>query len=158
VTPAEIRAAVQRLNSRTVAAEEQAWSELRGLGEAVVPYLREAYPTFKRWQGRVSLVFHSIRYGRVSEDAFQLGLAALHDRATVVRYRACGLLAYSLREDALSRLNQMLRHDDAKTAADAKAAITAISKRNHHLFVDRDGSGRSFWVVNEEDRPPAPVA
>ena len=158
MTPTEIRAVVQRLNSTTVAGEEAAWSELRGLGEAVVPYLREAYPTFKRWQGRVSLVYHSIRYARVSEDAFQLGLQALGDRATGVRYRACGLLAYSLRADALFRLNQLLQHEDANTIADAQAAITAIKKRNHHLFVDRDGSGRSFWVVNEEDRSPVPVA
>jgi len=158
VTPTEIRAVVQRLNSTTVVGEEEAWNELRGLGEVVVPYLREAYPTFKRWQGRVSLVFHSIRYSRVSEDAFQLGLEASGDRVTVVRYRACGLLAYSLREDALFQLNQLLHHEDAKTVADARAAITAIKKRNHHLFVDRDGSGRSFWVVNEGDRCPVPVA
>jgi hypothetical protein len=158
VTPEEIRAVVRRLNSPTVAAEEQAWSELRGLGEIVVPYLRDAYPTFKRWQGRVSLVFHSIRYARVSEDAFRLGLEAVNDRATVVRYRACALLAYSLRADALFRLNQLLKHDDPKTVGDAKAAITAINKRNHHLFVDRDGSGRTTWVVNEEDRSPVPAA
>jgi hypothetical protein len=158
MTPEEIRAAVQRLNAPTVAGEEQAWSELRGLGVAVVPYLREAYPRFKRWQGRVSLVFHSIRYGRVSEDAFRLGLEALNDRATVVRYRACALLAYSLRKDALFCLNQMLEHRDAKTAADAKAAIAAIKEQNHHLFVDRDRSGRMIWVVNEEDRRSAPVA
>jgi len=56
---------VQRLNGTSVAAEEEAWSSLRELGENVVPFLREAYPTFTRWQGRVSLVFHSIRYARL---------------------------------------------------------------------------------------------
>jgi hypothetical protein len=146
---------VQRLNSSTVAGEEEARGSLRDLGVAVVPYLREAYPTFTRWQGRVSLVYHSIRYGRVSEDAFQLGLEALEDRATLVRYRACALLAYSLRKDALFRLKPLLKHHDSKTAADAKAAMRAIEKQNHHLFQDRDNSGRVKWVVNDADREGA---
>ena len=152
MTPEEIRAAVQRLNGTSVAAEEEAWSSLRELGENVVPFLREAYPTFTRWQGRVSLVFHSIRYARVSEDAFLLGLDALNDRATLVRYRACALLAYSLRRDALPGLKHLLKHRDPRTIADATASIHAIEKQNHHLLVDRTGSGRTSWVVNEEDR------
>ena len=152
MTPNEIRSAVQRLNSKTVAGEEEAWDELRDLGAAVVPYLREAYPDFGRWQGRVSLVFHSIRYARVSEDAFQLGLQGINDRATLVRYRACALLAYSLRKDALKPLKALLKHEDQKTVEDAKAAIRAIKKQNHHLFIDRSNSGRTHWVVNESDR------
>ena|SRR5688572_3220673 len=155
MTPSDIRAAVQRLNASTVAGEEEAWGALRELGVAVVPYLREAYPTFTRWQGRVSLVYHSIRYGRVSEDAFLLGLEAIEDRATLVRYRACSLLAYSLRKDALFRLKQLLKHQDPKTVADAKAAMRAIEKQNHHLFQDRDHSGRVKWVVNDADREGA---
>ena len=152
MTPTEIRAAVQRLNSKTVAGEEEAWGELRDLGAEVVPYLREAYSMFGRWQGRMSLVFHSIRYARESDDAFQLGLEAISDRATLVRYRACSLLAYSLRKDALEPLKSLLKHDDQQTVDDAKAAINAIEKQNHHLFVDRDNSGRASWIVNEFDR------
>ena len=152
MTPTEIRAAVQRLNSKTVAGEEEAWCELRDLGAEVVPYLREAYSTFGRWQGRVSLVFHSVRFARESEDAFQLGLQAINDRATLVRYRACSLLAYSLRKDALAPLKGLLKHDDQQTVDDAKAAIKAIKKQNHHLFRDRDSSGRVRWIVNESDR------
>lgn len=155
MTPPEIRAAVKELDSKTVAGEESAWSKLRPLGVAVVPYLREAYPTFSRWQGRVSLVYHSIRYSRVSDDAFLLGLEALNDRATLVRYRACALVAYSLRKDALFALNKLLSHSDPKTVEDARAAVTAINSQNHHLFVDRDNSGRVRWVVNDEDRAGA---
>ena len=97
MTPDQIRSAVARLDTARWSEEEAVWSDLRPCGQSVTPYLREAYPKFRKWQGRVSLVFHSIPYARVSEDAFQLGLAALADRATLVRYRACGLLAYSLR-------------------------------------------------------------
>jgi hypothetical protein len=143
---------VQKLNSKTVAEEEKAWADLRPLGVDVVPYLRDAYPTMSRWQGRVSLVAHSIRYARVSDDAFRLGIEAVHDRATLVRYRACAILAYSQRKEAIPHLKDLLNHQDAKTVADAQAAILAIKKRNHHLFIDRDRSGRTFWVVNPGDR------
>jgi hypothetical protein len=103
VTPDQIRAAVARLDSTSWSDQDEIWNGLRPCGEAVVPYLREAYPTFRKWQGRVSLVYHSIRFARVSEDAFQLGLAALADRATLVRYRACSLLAFPC---ATMRLNR----------------------------------------------------
>jgi len=69
----------------------------------------------------------------------------------MVRYRACGLLAYSLRRDAIGPLKTLLNHRDPRTLADASAAITAIEKQNHHLFIDRDASGRTRWVVNEGD-------
>ena len=152
MTPDEVRAAVARLDSTSWSEQEDIWNELRPCGEAVVPYFREAYPTFRKWQGRVSLVYHSIRFARESEDAFQLGLAALADRATLVRYRACSLLAYSLRDDAIGPLERILDHPDAETVADAKAALDAIRNRNHHFFVDRAHSGRSFWRVNPGDR------
>ena len=152
MTPDQIRAAVARFDSTSWSDQEEIWNELRPFGEAVVPYLREAYPRFRKWQGRVALVYHSIRFARVSEDAFQLGLAALADRATLVRYRACSLLAYSLRDDAIEPLERTLDHPDAETVADAAAALDAIRNRNHHLFVDRSHSGRSFWSVNPGDR------
>lgn len=153
MTPAEIRAIVQALDTTSVDAAERRWSELKPLGASVIPYLAEFYPRCKRWQGRTSLVFHSIRYARVSEEAFQLGIAALQDKATLVRYRACSLLAYSLRKDALPFLHRLRTHADSKTAADAAAAIRAIEANNHHLFVDRTESGHSFWVVNDDDAP-----
>ena len=152
MTPDQIRASVARLDTTSWSDQEEIWTELRPCGEAVVPYLREAYPRFRKWQGRVALVYRSIRYARVSEDAFQLGLAALADRATLVRYRACSLLAYSLRDDAIGSLEALLDHPDAETVADARAALDAIRNRNHHYFVDRRHSGRTFWEVNTGDR------
>jgi hypothetical protein len=152
LTPEQIRAAVKALDTASTSAEEVAWLELKPLGIAVVPYLVEAYASFKKWQGRTSLVFHSIRYARVSEEAFQLGLSALKDKSTVVRYRACSLLAYSMRQDALPSLTAACSHPDSKTVADAIAAVDAIRNKNHHLFVDRSRSGSFFWVVNDGDR------
>lgn len=151
MSPAEFQALVKSLDTSSSLDEEAAWSQLKPLGPAVVPHLAAAFPRFKKWQGRASLVFHSIHYARKSEEAFQLGLAALSDKATVVRYRACGLLAYSLRNDALPALKPLLNHTDKKTAEDAAAAIDAIRHNNHHYFVDRNHTGRAFWQVNEGD-------
>lgn len=151
MAPEEIAAAVKGLDTAASSAEEVAWQKLRPLGVAAVPYLAGAYSSFRKWQGRASLVFHSIPYARVSEEAFQLGLAALRDKSTVVRYRACGLLAYSLRREALPHLALACGHADSRTAADAAAAADAITHNNHHLFIDRHHSGRSFWVVNDGD-------
>lgn len=152
MTPYEIQSQVRALESTSVQGEEDAWQLLKPLGVGVCPYLLAAYPKFKKWQGRVSLVFHSIRYARVSEEAFQLGVLALNDRASLVRYRACSLLAYSQRKDALPYLKPLQAHEVAKTVKDAEAAVDAIRLRNHHLFVDRTHSGSTFWVVNESDR------
>jgi hypothetical protein len=151
MTPAEIREQVRRLDTTSVPEEAAAWEPLRDLGAAVVPYLAEAYPTFRKWQGRRALVYHSIRYARASDEAFQLGLQALSDKATQVRYRACALLAYSQRRDALPHLAPLRDHPDHATAADARAAIDAIARGNHHYFIDRDHTGRSFWQVNAGD-------
>ena len=131
---------------------EAAWQVLRELGPTVAPYLLDAYPTAKRWQGRTALVFHAIRFARTSEAAYALGLRALGDKSYMVRYRACMVLAYSLRADAIPALQALLQHADARTREDAARALDAIHHQNHHYFVDRAHSGRSFWVVNETDR------
>ncbi|NUM52338.1 MAG: hypothetical protein HUU46_01720 [Candidatus Hydrogenedentes bacterium] len=148
MTAEEIRKLVKRLDSSSNEECQEAWERLRDLGPAVVPYLLEAYRSFRKARGRVELVFHSIRYARTSEDAYQLGIIALSDKATLVRYRACMLLAYSLRRDAVPHLKTLLTHADAATVEDAKAAIDAIQSQNHNYFVDRTHTGRSFLSVS----------
>ncbi|HEX6699182.1 MAG TPA: HEAT repeat domain-containing protein [Gaiellaceae bacterium] len=133
---------------------KQVWADLKHLGNRAVPYLAEYYPHAKKWQARATLVVWATPYARTSEDAFQLGLRACRDRARLVRHRACELLAYSLRKDALPTLRGLLDHPDPTTRDDAQAAIDAIVNRNHNLVRDRDHSGRVFWVVWPEDLPP----
>jgi hypothetical protein len=147
-----VRDLVRQLDTTRVTDTESAWGELRDLGEALLPYLVEAYPSMKRWQGRVALVYYAIPYARTNRAAFELGLAALTDRATLVRYRACMLLAYSLDPEAIPSLERLLSHPDAKTVDDARAAIDAIEFQNHHYFLDRHHTGRLRW----EPDPPAP--
>ena len=147
----KIRELVKSLDTTSAGGQEAAWAQLRPLGVDVVPFLADAYDSTKKAQGRVALAFHAIRYARISETAFELGIRALNDKATLVRYRACCICAYSLRADAIPHLKKLLKHSDAKTAEDAAAAIDAIKRKNHHYFVDRSHSGMSFWTVNPED-------
>lgn len=153
-----IQALVARLDSKSQQERDQAWSELRPLGAEVVPYLHAAYSGFRLGEGRVALVYHALRYARVSEDAFQLGLTGLGDRSKVVRYRACALLAYSLREDAIEPLRRMRDDPDWQVRQSCRAAEFAILEKNHHLFVDRRGEGRTAWQVNPEDGEGRPAS
>jgi hypothetical protein len=146
----EIRVLVKALDTSNARQEEETWSQLKPLGQAIVPYLAEYYPLAKRWQCRAALIFHSLRFARTSDTAFQLGITALNDRARVVRYRACGLLAYSLRKEAILYLRPLLKHEDSNTVEDATAAIDAIQQQNHHYFVDRTKTGRAFWQVENK--------
>lgn len=147
----QIRHALEMFDTASASAHEAAWALLRPLGVDVVPFLAEYFPRTKKAQGRVALVFHAIRFARESQAAFELGLLALNDKATLVRYRACGLCAYSLRKDAIPSLERLLKHADAKTVEDARAAINAIRRKNHHYFIDRSHSNSTFWEVNPED-------
>jgi hypothetical protein len=61
--------------------------------------------------------------------------------------------APELSEMEIRRL-ALLQHTDARTREDATRALDAIHHQNHHYFVDRAHSGRSFWVVNETDKRP----
>jgi hypothetical protein len=146
-----LREMVSKLDVAGVAALEAAWAPLREHGVDVVPWLLDAFPSFRTWQGRSALVYHAVRYARSSEEAFQLGVLGCRDRSYVVRYRACGLLAYSQRTDALGHLEPLLSHRDTRTVEDARAATDAIESRNHHYFIDWSHSGRSFWRVNDGD-------
>ena len=148
----EIRALVGIIAAGGAEADA-AWEQLRPAGAAVVPYLAEAFPRAKRWQARTALVFHAIKHARASDAAFRLGLLALQDKSYMVRYRACMVLAYALNPDAVPALRLAAAHPDSRTAEDARAALEAIEHGNHHLFVDRTRSGRSFWEVNPGDVP-----
>lgn len=123
--------------------------ELENSGTDVPRALLEHYRASRSWRSRVSCVFFAIPYARDSDDAVQLGIEALKDKSKVVRYRACSLLAYSLRDDTVSNLRQLLLHNDESTVEYARAAIDAVEYRNHHFFLDRSHTGKITWTVEE---------
>lgn len=147
----EIRENLDVIITETTEAQRERWLAFRPLGADLVPYLLEYYVKAGTWQARLFMVAHAVKYAKVSEPAFQLGLLALSDASNVVRYEACCLLSFSLREDAIPRLEELLTHRDARTVADAKAAIDAINHQNHSYFMDREHSGRFFWTLFDLD-------
>jgi hypothetical protein len=153
---AAVRTYVRQLDAQRWREQHETWLEhLHPLGSSVVPYLLEFYPAARHWLTRAHLVSRATPYARTTEEAFQLGLRACSDRSTHVRYRACELLAYAQRDEALLTLERLRVHPDPRTGADAEAAIDALKSRNHHYWRDRDHSGRVFVFVWPEDIPPA---
>ena len=138
-------ALVEALDVPSRSERDAAWEPIRELGAPLVPYLSDYVPHAKHWQCRASILTYVGPYSRTSEAAFRAGLDLLLDRSRPVRHAACALCAYSLRETALPALQQLLGHSDARTSADACAAIDAITHQNHHYFRDRDHSGVVKW-------------
>jgi hypothetical protein len=73
----------------------------------------------------------------------------MNDRSKVVRHRALGLLAYSQRRNLLDHLRTYLNTVDEASRADVLAAMDALEQGNHHLFVDRERSGKVTWNIAE---------
>jgi hypothetical protein len=147
----KIQALLRAFNNVKTLDDYIVWAKLKPSGSDGIPWLAALYPRVKKWEGRAFLLYFATHYARESEDAFRLGLAALHDKSYAVRYRACGVCAYSQRGDAIPALQTLLHHKDSKTVEDAKAAIDAIDHRHHHYFRDRHHEGNIRWVVNEGD-------
>ncbi len=144
MTEEKILELIFKLDTTKLSDRDKYWLEIKKLDIDIPKYFLKVYPNFKKWQGRVHLVFSCIKYARESESAFQLGVNALTDKATLVRYRGACILAYSLRDDAIPFLKQNLNHPDKETQQDAKRAIKAIRNKNHHIFM----KGVDKWIVN----------
>jgi hypothetical protein len=166
LTNNEIRTLCRQFDTRNFVEIENVWQKLKPEGERIVPFLIEAYGYLNKWQGRVTCVFHLIKYVRTRPEVVLLGIGALKDRATLVRYRACMLLAESQDIEAIPYLKKLLDHSDVKTAEDAAAAIDAIKNRNRHYFIDRAHTGQMFMgggspenfieLIKEKSKPNKP--
>ena len=115
--------------------------------EPLIPLLVAAFPLVRRASGRAAILFKLLRYSRGYPEVASLAIAALTDRAYLVREHACSMLAYSLRQEALPALRTLSTHTDAETRADASAAVDAITQQNHHYYVDRAHTGTTQWQV-----------
>jgi hypothetical protein len=102
--------------------------------------LLEKYKRSGKLGQRASCVYHATKYAKANAAAYQLGLEALRDKSTVVRYRACLLLAVAQRREAIPSLRALVTSNLSRD--DALAAIYALEHRNHHYFVDREHSGK----------------
>ncbi|WP_440904827.1 hypothetical protein ACMZOO_00925 [Catenovulum sp. SX2] len=136
----EIEEKLKLLDGRGTDSEYAAVNKLSSLGDKFPELMLQKYRCSKKWGERASCVYHSIKYAKSSHYAFQLGIEALRDKSKHVRYRACMLLAIAQNHEAVGHLEQVLNNSDSIN--DVKAAIDAITNNNHHLFVDREHTGK----------------
>lgn len=104
-------------------------------------------PSLRSWQARNAVVYTAIKFARQSRVSLEIGRLGLQDKSKRVRQTACALAAFSLNREMLCPLSECAKTSDPETAEDARAAIHAIEKNNHNLFVDRLGTGRVLWHV-----------
>lgn len=145
----EISILLSKLDGSGSDAEYKAINELKNLGDQLPSLLLEKYKQSKKWGERASCLYHSIRYAKTVDDALKLGIVALNDKSKAVRYRACMLLAYSLKKEAFPALEQAKASmNSEETLKDINAAIDAIEHQNSNYFVDRSHSGKITLNVN----------
>ena len=113
--------------------------------DVLIPSYVGAFRKIRRYPGRMHILFWLCRYARTRPEIVDLARFALKDRSWIVRNYACQTLAYAQKKEAILDLRELLEHPDARTQADARAAIEAIKAGNHHLWADRDGKGNVFW-------------
>ncbi len=110
------------------------------------------YEQARRADDRRKCVFRAIGLARDTEAARELGLKALADRSWSVRYRAHQLLAYSRDPAVIPALCEARDREARPELQDSiDAAIKAIEKRNHNLFLDRQESGNIAFNPNPWD-------
>lgn len=127
---------------------------LRELGgsRSLLPFLIEAYPTFRKQQARATAVYFAIPYARSTfndESAFALVLLGLEDKAKMPRYWACRGAADAMRPEALPALNRLSNHADPETREWAQKAQRAIARKEAGEFV---GAGvKATWAGTTQD-------
>jgi hypothetical protein len=113
----------------------------------LLPLMISACAPLKSWKARKTLLFYLLPHARDYPALVDLALALVNDRARMVREEALGIIAYSLEVRALAPLRQHLDHPDPETRAAVIAAIEAIERQDHNLFLDRDHTGNVQWLV-----------
>lgn len=135
----DIEEKLKLLDGRGSDAEYDAVKSLSNLGLELPRLLLSKYCKSKKWGERLSCVYHASKYALVSDDAYELAIEALGDKSKKVRYQACMLLAIAQRSSAVKPLEELLCNSES--SEDARAAINAITHKNHNYFADREHSG-----------------
>ncbi len=122
--------------------EYEAIEKLRMHPDKLPSLLLEKYKMARKAKIRSACVHYATRYAKDNQVAFDLGIIALGDKSKHTRHLACLLLSWSLRTDALSKLEEAeLSCNNEETLEDIRAAIDAIQNQNSDYFVDREHSG-----------------
>jgi hypothetical protein len=125
---------------------------LGSAGDKNISFSVKYYLNSKDASVRKDMVTFVIRYARTSKTALELGIRALRDRSKHV-HAGCAVLAYSLRNDMIPYLKDLLNSKDEETRNNSKSAIKAIQKQDINLFVKPT---HDEWIVSQ-DRLDAPT-
>ncbi len=121
--------------------------ELVAYHDHALPVMLDMLPNLRSWQARNAVIYTAIKFSRRFAESRTMGVLGLGDKSVRVRQTACALAAFSLNDCFLEHLKRLIETHDDVSAVDAHAALSAIRGQNHHLFLDRNGSGRVFWNV-----------
>lgn len=121
----------------------------------------EYYDKLKYSNVRFEFIQEALFYARDKESAIKTISKGLSDRSKYVRVNAVSAAAYSLNKIFLEQLLYIAEHDKGEDIReDAIAAQNSILSKNHHLFLDREPSGRSgrvsFWVNKWDEKCNSP--
>jgi hypothetical protein len=145
----EVRAALRRADQSSGDLIEDCWLSpaLRPLEAELLPAVIEQYRSTYHWRARATLLHNVTGLAPTHDAAVELGVEALGDRSVEVRYRACGLLAYSGHPEAAEHLGRLARAGDAQTAQYARAALEALAARDLAPFTALDAPRRRFHFL-----------
>ncbi len=114
-----------------------------------VELMLDLYRSSTKLKPRCTAVYFTTSYARENDVAVEIGKLAVFDRSKRVRFRGCGLLAYSLRLNVIDTLRHAQLLVPEQEVPDFTAAIDAIENQNHHYFYDRDHSGMVKWEFQD---------
>lgn len=126
---AEMQKYLDYLDGRSSGNELAAIAKLEESGVNIPRLLMKRYKISRRWADRASCVNHCMKYAKTDENAYQLGIIALHDKSKMVRRKACILLSAAQRREAIEHLNDLLSNESS--SEDAAAAINALASFDH---------------------------
>jgi hypothetical protein len=145
----EVRAALRRADQPSGDLIEDCWFSpaLRPLEAELLPVVIEQYRSTYHSRARAALIHHVTGLAPTHDAAVELGVEALGDRSVEVRYRACGLLAFSGHPEAAEHLGRLVRSGDEQTARYARAALEADTARDLSPFTALDAPRRRFYTL-----------
>ena len=129
VNSEEMHQYLDDLDGRSSGNELAAIARLEESGVNIPRLLMKRYKISRRWSDRASCVSHCMKYAKTDEDAYQLGIIALHDKSKIVRRKACILLSAAQRREAIVHLHDLLSNESSSD--DAAAAINALASLDY---------------------------
>lgn len=154
--PGRLGSELAQLRRDDFTSRQAPWALLKDRPDEVIAVLAAEYARATRAPERAEVLAHAMWWARESPAAAALAAAALADRARIVRFTACQLLALAQLPEHVRDLAPLLAHPDAATVEDARSATFALLAGEYDLFYDRRWRGHVHAYVVLPDRSTIP--